>query len=33
VVLVLGSMFILMNLVVDIVTSILDPRITLAERS
>jgi len=33
VVLVLGSMFILMNLVVDVVTSILDPRITLAERS
>jgi len=33
VVLVLGSMFILMNLIVDIATSILDPRITLAERS
>ena len=33
VVLVLGAMFIFMNLLVDIVTSILDPRISLAERS
>jgi len=33
VVLVLGTMFIVMNLLVDIVTSILDPRINLAERS
>ena len=33
VVLVLGAMFILMNLIVDVVTSVLDPRISLAERS
>jgi len=33
VVLVLGVMFVVMNLIVDIITSILDPRISLAERS